>query len=353
VPKTLKKTKVQGEIARLVFFFSSILLCFVALVSLPRLAAPLSFSYVVYLIINPLIPKLMKLGLGRNTSLGILFIGLMFSITYPVVKLVPMITTESQNFRYYIPKMENYISEKYTVIKNEVETRTGYQLKDDYASDAIQGSRDAVTSFLLYLPQYLASTIEWIFLVPLFIFFLLKDGSQMKRIVLRLTPNSIFERFYYLGHQFNRKLGDYIFAKFVEASIVGIIITSGLWALDIKFALLLGLISAVTNIIPYVGPFLGAVPGLIMVVADVGVGPEFGGVLILYIVANAIDIALVFPILVSKIVDLHPILVVISVILGSQYFGLIGMIISIPVAAAVKLIVAEIYRELYAVRTRG
>ncbi|MBT6326833.1 MAG: AI-2E family transporter, partial [Bdellovibrionales bacterium] len=64
-------------------------------------------------------------------------------------------------------------------------------------------------------------------------------------------------------------------------------------------------------------------------------------------IANIIDLALVFPILVSKIVDLHPVLVVISVIVGSQYLGMVGMIISIPAAVALKLIVTEFYREIY------
>ena len=72
--------------------------------------------------------------------------------------------------------------------------------------------------------------------------------------------------------------------------------------------------------------------------------------MLLYIIANAIDIFFVFPILVSKIVDLHPVLVVISVILGSQYFGIVGMIVSIPMAAAIKLIIIEVYEETYQVR---
>ena len=62
---------------------------------------------------------------------------------------------------------------------------------------------------------------------------------------------------------------------------------------------------------------------------------------------NVIDIAIIFPILVSKIVDLHPVVVVMSVILGSQYFGLVGMIVSIPIAAAIKLIGVELYEEFY------
>jgi putative permease len=64
-------------------------------------------------------------------------------------------------------------------------------------------------------------------------------------------------------------------------------------------------------------------------------------------IANAIDIALIFPILVSKIVDLHPVLVILSVILGSQLMGVTGMVVSIPIAASIKLIVEEVYLEFY------
>ena len=114
---------------------------------------------------------------------------------------------------------------------------------------------------------------------------------------------------------------------------------------------LLGIIAAITNIIPYAGPLLGTVPGLIMGMVEYGFGATFGGIVILYSVANIIDLALVFPILVSKIVDLHPIVVVASVILGSQFMGLLGMIISIPFAAALKLILEEVYTEIYNRRT--
>ena len=67
----------------------------------------------------------------------------------------------------------------------------------------------------------------------------------------------------------------------------------------------------------------------------------------MFLIVNAFDLALVFPILVSKIVNLHPIVVVVSVILGSQMMGVVGMVISIPLAAAIKLLLTEIYKYLY------
>ena len=202
------------------------------------------------------------------------------------------------------------------------------------------------------VPDILKSVLEWILLVPLFLFFYLKDSRTIKQTILRLTPNSIFERFYYLSHQFNKQLSDYIFAKFIEASIVGIIITSGLLIIGVRFSFLLGLIAAVTNIIPYVGPIFGAIPAIVLGLAEYGPGGVFGAMMILYIIANLIDLALVFPILVSKIVDLHPLLVVTSVILGSHFLGVIGMVISIPCVAALKLIFHEIYIEVYSTQQK-
>jgi putative permease len=176
---------------------------------------------------------------------------------------------------------------------------------------------------------------------------MLKDGVRFRTIVLKITPNSFFERFYHLFSQLNRQFGDYLLAKFIEAAIVGVFITLGLLLAGIKFSLLFGFIAAITNIIPYIGPIIGAIPAIIWAFSEYGFGQESLVVVTIFLVANVIDLAIVFPILVSKIVDMHPIVVVLSVILGSQFMGVTGMIISIPVAAALKLFFVEIFNSLY------
>ncbi len=117
--------------------------------------------------------------------------------------------------------------------------------------------------------------------------------------------------------------------------------------MGVKFSFLLGLIAAITNIIPYVGPIFGIIPAILLALAEYGFGGTFGAIIILYLIANVIDLALVFPFLVSKIVDLHPLIVVTSVMVGSHLWGLVGMVISIPLVAALKLIAYEIYCEIY------
>lgn len=339
------------KIRLFIFVLGIVLFCF-SLSLFPRVTIPLSVAYVISLIFTPIIPMVMRFGIKRATAVNIVFVSILFLFSYPLIKITPTVTNEAQNVQYYLPKIESFLKSEYKEVTNKIEEKTGYVVGDEILNNSLSYGQKATTEILLQVPKYLGSVIEWIFLVPLFVFFILKDGKNFKNSFLKIVPNSIFERFYYLSHQFNRQLGDYIFAKFVEASIVGVIISTGLFIIDVRFALLLGLVAALTNVIPYLGPILGTIPAIVFGLAEYGWGPTFGAIAILYIVANCIDIALVFPILVSKIVNLHPLMVVVSVILGSTFFGVVGMIISIPLAAAFKLISIEVYNELYGVKSR-
>ncbi len=329
------------------FFFFLIMLVILIIVLLPRLSMPILIAHVIYLIISPAVPRLQKIGLSRSQSITFVFLGFLLFSIYPFVKTVPVVIKETENIQYHLPKLESYLIKKSNSFQEELLVKVGYTFDDGYLPKIIDIARSNSTSFLLNLTNYLGVALEWIFLIPLIVFFLLKDGKKFKKAILSLSPNHFFERFYFLTHKFNSKLGNYILAKFIEAGIVGTIIWVGLMVIGVRFAVLLALIAAVTNIIPYVGPIIGFLPALIFALAEYGTNATFGAIVILYLVANVIDMAIVFPLLVSKVVDLHPMVVVISVIVGGQWLGIIGMVISIPLAAAFKLIFEEVYKELY------
>ena len=263
------------------------------------------------------------------------------------MKFYPTIQNEVEKLQYYAPKVEQFVRDQYSTFRFKLHERAGIELPEEYVDDVAVQINDSIGTLVLKIPNALASFLEWLFLVPLFLFFLLREGSSIKRSCLKLVPNAIFEKTYYLVSQFSKQISSYIFAKFVEAAIIGMIITLGLFFMEVRFAFILGIVAAVTNIIPYLGPILGTIPGIIVGFIDYGVSPAFGAVVVLYTVANIIDLALVFPILVSKIVNLHPVIVVVSVIIGSQYLGILGMVVSIPVAASLKLVVEEIFRDAH------
>jgi putative permease len=332
---------------RFVFFSSIIIITLLTLFTIPRISIPLGLAFFVTLIIRPLVPALVRLGINKIVAYFIVVTTFIFAITIPIINVIPKIKTESEKIQDYIPQVEHYVSSNFTKLQIFIQTKFGYELNSKYLHQGLDWARNNVLEFLFNSPNFLASALEWVLLIPLFSFFMLKDSPSFKKKLLQIVPNTIFERTYFIIHQFNLKLGDYIFAKFVEATFVGLIITIGLAMIDVRFALILGLIAGVTNIVPYVGPLLGMIPGLVICLVDHGTGSVFLAVSLLYLVANLLDLAIIFPILVSKIVDLHPVIVVISVILGSQYLGIIGMVISVPVAAILKLTYTEIFRALY------
>lgn len=338
---------------QLIYFVSVIILFCSLVLALPRISIPLSLAYILSLALTPIVSSLMALRMSKTMATLFIFIVLGFLVGWPLVKMIPMLSTESQNLQDIIPKIEQYIILQFQYLREFVKLKTGHEIGDAYVYQGLQELQNWSTSAVVRIPNILANLMEWIFLVPFFTFFIIRDSDSFKKTLLNSTPNMIFERFYYVIHVFNRQLGNYFFAKLVEAIIVGGIITTGLLIMDIKYAVILGFVAGLTNIVPYVGPFIGVVPAIILGMLEYGMtSPTMGAILMLYAVANAVDVFFVFPFLVSKIVNLHPMIVAVSVIVGSHYMGITGMVISIPVVAAIKLIVTEIYNEIYTERSR-
>lgn len=335
-------------------FFAVILVLFCALVlTLPRISIPLSLAYILSLALNPIVNWLMGFKLSKTKATIVVFIILTFFVGIPLFKVIPVLSMQTQDIQYSIPQIEQYVIKQYAIATEFIKAKTGHEVADGYIFQTLAQLESWASEFVVKLPNYLATLLEWIFLVPFFTFFMIRDGDSFKKTFLSFTPNTIFERFYYVMHVFNRQLGDYFFAKFVEAVIVGGIITIGLFIMGVNNAAILGFAAGLTNIVPYVGPILGLIPAIFLTMIEYGMtSPTMGAVLILYAVANAVDAFFVFPFLVSKIVNLHPMIVAISVIVGSHYAGITGMVVSIPVVAAIKLIITEIYNEIYTERSR-
>ena len=114
------------------------------------------------------------------------------------------------------------------------------------------------------------------------------------------------------------------------------------WA---SYAFLLG--CGATNPIPYLGPVIGAVPGILFAILDPVVPNQLAYVLLIYVAANVVDTVLIFPLVVAKIVNLHPLMVIICVILGSQLFGIVGMIVAVPITSILKILIQEAHSRVY------
>lgn len=337
----------KSEKLKFSFFIIILIFIFAIMINFTRIMIPFGIAYIFALMFKPIQKLLFSVDFKKKTMAILMTFGFLFIFSYPIFTGIKTVTEESHKIEYYIPKLELYLRKKYSLVVKEVKDRFNYDISFNPVDKMIEFGQESTKSAFIYLPKILGAALEWGLIIPLFLFFILKDERKVRFLFLKVVPNSFVEKAYYLYHQFNTKFGDYIFAKFIEAAFLGTIITAGLLIIGYPFAFLLGLVAAVTNILPYIGPVIGFLPALVIGLVDQNPNTTLGAMVALYIIANIIDLALVFPLLVSKIVNLHPMLVVVSVMLGSQVGGVVGMIISIPLVAFLKLLFQEIYIELY------
>jgi putative permease len=156
----------------------------------------------------------------------------------------------------------------------------------------------------------------------------------------------LFELALNLKHQINEQLGGFIRARLFEAGIVGFVVWLGLAAVGFPYAILLAIFAGLTNLIPYIGPIIGAIPAILIGLVTGLSGWVLLAVAGVYAAAQLIDNFLVIPLVVARIVNLHPVAVVIVIIVGAQMAGILGMIISIPVACILKITAVALYEHL-------
>lgn len=192
-------------------------------------------------------------------------------------------------------------------------------------------------------------------LVPLFTFFFLRDGKKIIRFSVGLVPNRYYEMAHDLSYLISLQLSHFVRGRILEALIVGLVVWGGLSLTDIRYAPLLGLFAGVTNLVPYLGPVVGMVPGILIALVDLGLGPQFWWILIVYVlIAQVIvDNFILIPILISHVSNLHPLWVILAIIMGGKLMGVLGMIIGVPVASIIKIIMLEIrhYRRTFSLPT--
>ena len=183
-------------------------------------------------------------------------------------------------------------------------------------------------------------------LVPFFSFFFLRDSRRIMKGLISLTPNRYFEMILDIYARVSWQLAHFIRGRILEALIIGIVVWAGLSLTDIRYAPILAVVAGATNLVPYIGPIIGMIPGLVIALADLGMGAQFWWILCVYLLIAQIivDNFILIPILISRVSNLHPLWVILAIIMGGKLYGVLGMIIGVPIASIFNIIIIEIRR---------
>jgi putative permease len=312
---------------------------------------PILLSMILAFLLEPIVGFLEGESVPRTVSILVIFLLLAGLLTLLAVWLIPHLQMTflslQSDFPRYLSRSMDFINEFQANLQERIPFIEHYQISTKIRVFA----EKLFAEILLQTPKSALRLGSLMILVPLFSFFFLRDGRRMVKTCLNLVPNRYFELAHDLYFTVSYQLANFIRGRILEALIIGIVVTLGLSLTDIRYPLLLGIFAGVTNLIPYIGPIIGMVPGFLIAFVDLGMGGQFWWIVILYFIIAQIllDGFILVPILISKFADLHPLWVIIAIVMGGKLYGVLGMIIGVPIASIIKITIIEIrhYRSSF------
>ena len=201
---------------------------------------------------------------------------------------------------------------------------------------------------------FLNAISTWIILPFVFIFLLIDEG-EIKNYFLSIVPNRYFEMTFATFANVDKAIGNYLRGTLLQSSLVGITIFLGLVIIgfQIQAAILIGIVAGVSNAIPFLGPVIGLITGILYAIIVEGIDPILPfipdnpiiGVLVVVLIAQFLDNTIFQPLVLGKAVNLHPLVVVIGVTGGSIVGGFWGMLLAIPTIVVFKVVISTLYQQ--------
>ncbi len=189
----------------------------------------------------------------------------------------------------------------------------------------------------------LFSGIMLIVIVPFVAFFFLREGRRITHGMIELVPNGYFEMTLNLLHSINNSIGGYIRGQILAVTVVAVLAGGGLMAIGMPYAWPIGVLAGLSNMIPYLGPIIGIVSATIVALATLGGMSMVTKVVIVFAVIQIVDNVLIQPIVIAKSVDLHPLVILVVVMIGSDLWGIVGMLVAVPATGILKVSTQTIY----------
>jgi len=324
---------------RTLFFIGLTLLAIWFLYVERAILTPFVLAAIFAYVFNPLVNFFThKVKLPRTISILIIYLFLVAIIVFLGLIFVRRIIEESSELRLYIT----------TLVKGarvQINTLPDYIRPTAYdALVSLEKSKIFSPAYLFTLfPQAISRIVSFfIFLVAGFYF--LKEGDTIFDKILNFVPNDFRVDVEILFRRVNKVFGSYLRGQILLVVLVSLVLFIALSILGVKFALVLAVFSGFAEIIPIIGPVVaGAVATLVTLISGVSnfsILPFQAGIIvvIIYFVVRELEDYFVIPKVMSKIADLHPLIILFAVIAGGHLLGVLGLIMAVPIAAVIKIL---------------
>ena len=340
-----RNNKNHGAYLRYIIIGATCALILLLLLGLYRYGAavfmvllPFFLAIILAYILNPLVEFLENRRIPR--FLGILLIyAIFFSMLFIIgITSIPTLLLELQKLAEKIPQYTQDVQRFLLHLQSDyqrINIPENIRLVLDQNIVAMQGNLQDVVERITSTVLGVFTHTFTILVTPLLVYYILRDMDSLKRSFVMLFPKRYRKWVSDMGSEMDRTLGAYFRGMLLICFLVGFMTYIGLTIIGVDFSLILGIIAGLTNIIPYFGPLIGAVPAVLISLLH---SPALAlKALVVVVIVQQIESQFIAPQILGRSLGLHPVVVIFVLIVGGKLFGLVGLIFAVPFSAMLRI----------------
>ncbi|MBT8040107.1 MAG: AI-2E family transporter [Xanthomonadales bacterium] len=322
--------------------------------SLAPIITPFAVSAGLAYLGDPLVDRFEKLHffrwrVNRTVAVTLVFILISMVLTLILLIIVPLLIRQLQELIQRAPEVAEWLVG--TAVP-WVEARLGFNIVTVEPEVLFETARNywkeagtAVLGVLGTVSRSGQAAIHWVLnlvLIPVVTFYLLRDWDKLIDGIRRLLPRALEPTVAQIAHEIDEVLGAFIRGQLLVMTGLGLIYAIGLWAVGLDLAFVIGMGAGLLSIVPYLGTFVGVLAAVIAVLFQFGDLWHLLLVLAVFGVGQSAESMFLTPLLVGDRIGLHPVTVIFAVLAGGQLFGFLGILLALPVAAALNVLVRHL-----------
>ena len=309
---------------------------------------PVIISGLLYYLLNPIVDFLERHRVKRIIAISIVFILIALLILWGLAVAIPAIQHQVLSFMKNLP---DYLEKANRTIDDVLDNKVSPEIKpqlDEWTSQLSQNITSWASSFSARAVNWVSNLITVasqviiaLIIMPFIVFYLLRDGKNLKGQIIRFLPTKIRKSADKVLSDVNTQLANYVRGQITVAIIVALMFILLLKIIGLRYAVTLGVTAGFLNLIPYLGSFLAMLPALVL---GLVAGPEmFVKVVIVFIVEQTIEGRFVSPLVLGSQLNIHPITILFVLITSGSMFGIWGVFLGIPVYASAKVVISALF----------
>lgn len=314
-----------------VVLFGLILLTY-TLLNLRDILTPLAFALIISILLNPLVNRFQRKKIPR----GVAIVLAMFIALVIIIAVVYFLSTQIAQFSESFPMLSQKFNQLLVLLQNWLQKDFGVSIQKQ-----VQLINEAVNSSKALVGQTLGTAIGIlgvVFLIPVYVFLFLWTKNRILNFFYEVFAEENSEKVADVLSETKVAIQGYMIGLLIEAGIVAVMNSSALLLLDVKYAILFGVMGAILNMIPYLGGIIAILlPVLMATITKDGYTTQLG-IIGAYAIIQFIDNNFLVPNIVSSKVQINALVSILIVLLGGALWGVSGMFLSIPFVAILKII---------------